>query len=79
MFDQRLLGANATAATRDQWARDTWPHVELLWIFLMILHFSGLVHIEPLVLHVLSVLLKLIPNAASTALAFGEEVGDPRP
>jgi hypothetical protein len=62
-LDDRLVGPNSTTASRDQWAKDSWPQVELIWTFLLILHFAALIHIDPLVVHILSLVLKLIPDA----------------
>ena len=72
-LDDRLVGINSTATSRDQWARDTWPQVELIWIFLILLHFAALIHIDPVVIHVLSVVLKLMPNAVAPSVDFSEE------
>jgi len=56
-FDERFFGANATKASRDAWAEDQWPHIEVVWIFLILLHFAALVHIDPVLVHFLSLLL----------------------
>ena len=64
-LDNRLFGANSTSATRDEWAKDSWPNVELIWSLLILLHLAALIHIDPLVLHVLSVMIKLMPETAS--------------
>lgn len=60
-FDDRVLGLNATDQTRDEWAGERWNGVQLLWAFMIILHFAALLHIDPLVLHFLSVVFKLMP------------------
>ena len=70
-LDARLIGLNATSATRDEWARDSWPMVELVWSFLIILNLAALIHIDPLVLHVLGVVLKLMPDTATPIVSQG--------
>lgn len=72
-LDDRVLGANASEATRDQWAHEKWPKVQLLWAFIILLHFAALLHIDPLVLHALSVLLKLMPDPAAPAVSLSDE------
>ena len=63
-FDDRVFGLNATDESRDQWARERWKGVQLLWAFMIILHFAALLHIDPLVLHFLSVMFKLMPGSS---------------
>lgn len=65
LLDDRVLGANATSSTRDQWAREVWPQVEVLWAFLILLHFAGLIPIDPVILHVLSIVSKSMLDRAS--------------
>lgn len=61
-LDDRVLGANATDATRDEWARERWRGVQLLWAFMILLHFAALLHLDPLVIHFLSLVFQLIPD-----------------
>ena len=46
LLDDRLLGVNSSSATRDQWAKDSWPQVELIWMFMLLLHFAALLVIS---------------------------------
>lgn len=68
--DNRLAGANSTVATRDQWAHDNWPHVERIWMFMLILNLLALLHIDPVVIHMLSVMLKFMPHAAAPVMNY---------
>lgn len=61
-LDDRVLGPNATDFSRDEWARERWKGVQLLWAFMILLHFAALLHIDPLVIHFLSVLFQLMPD-----------------
>ena len=61
-FDDRVLGINATDASRDEWARERWRGVQLLWAFMILLHFAALLHIDPLVIHFLDVVFQLMPD-----------------
>ncbi len=61
-FEKRFIGFNATAETRDQWALDYYPRVELIWGYMILLHFARLLPLDPLLLHFLSVLWKFMPN-----------------
>ena len=61
-FDDRVLGINATDATRDEWARERWQGVQLLWAFMILLHFAALLHIDPLVIHFLNVVFQMMPE-----------------
>lgn len=72
-LDDRLVGPNSTVASRDAWAKDSWPQVELIWVFLLILHFAALIHIDPLVVHILSLVLKLIPDAVPPLASYNVE------
>lgn len=74
-LDDRLLGINSTVATRDQWAKDAWPQVELIWSFMIVLHLCALLHIDPLVLHVLSVVLRWMPDAATPRVGYCADDG----
>jgi hypothetical protein len=73
-WDYRLLGANSTNISRNEWAADVWPQIELIWAFMILLHFAALLPIDPLVLHLLSVLLKLINAPASPRTSSYEEL-----
>lgn len=61
-FDDRVLGVNATDASRDEWARERWKAVQLLWAFMILLHFAALLHIDPLVIHFLNLIFRLMPD-----------------
>lgn len=61
-LDDRVIGINATDATRDEWARERWQSVQLLWAFMILLHFAALLHIDPLVIHFLNVVFRLVPE-----------------
>lgn len=58
LFDERFIGPNATAETRDAWANDQWPRIQVIWSFLILLNFAALAHVDPVVVHWLSVLLR---------------------
>ena len=75
-LDERLLGANSTAVSRDEWGRDCWPQVELIWSFMIVLHLCALLHIDPLVLHILSVVLKLVTDTATPVVNLLEYCAD---
>jgi len=63
LLDERVLGLNATLASQQEWAAETLPQVKLLWVFMILLNLASLLHIDPLVLHFVSVVLKKIPDA----------------
>ncbi|KAK4550831.1 hypothetical protein LTR36_000411 [Oleoguttula mirabilis] len=65
LFDPRFIGANATNETRDAWAEDQWPHIKLIWAFLILLHFAALLHVDPVVVHWLCVLLRRVNDSAA--------------
>ena len=77
-LDDRLLGADASTSTRDQWAEEKWPKVQLLWAFMILLNIFAphILPIEPLVLHVLAVLLKLMPDPATPVIQDCDEAHD---
>lgn len=66
IFDERVIGVNASTATRDEWAQESWPRIQLIWAFMILLHFCALLHIDPLILHALSIVVKLMPVEAAT-------------
>jgi len=72
LLDSRLLGSNATDSTRDQWARDCWPQIELIWGYMIILALARLMHIDPLVVHFLSALWKCLPGTNTLSLSVTE-------
>lgn len=74
LLDNRLIGLNATAVTRDQWAKECWPQVELIWSYMILLHFLRLLQIDPVMLHVLSVLWKFLPDTVNPVVI--ERFGD---
>lgn len=65
LFDPRFIGANATNTTRDDWAAEQWPHIKLIWSALILLHFAALLHVDPVVVHWLSVLLRRVNDDAA--------------
>jgi len=72
LLDSRLLGSNATDSTRDQWARDCWPQIELIWGYMIILALARLMHIDPLVVHFLCALWKFLPGTNTLSLSVTE-------
>lgn len=75
LLDSRLVGLNATTSTRDDWARDCWPQVELIWSYMIILSFARLLRIDPVIIHVLSILWKLLPDTAAPLVLEIEGLG----
>ena len=63
LLDNRLIGLNATNDTRDEWARESWRSVELIWSYMILLHFARLLRLDPFVVHVLAVLWKVLPTS----------------
>ncbi|EMC96543.1 hypothetical protein BAUCODRAFT_479674 [Baudoinia panamericana UAMH 10762] len=72
LFDERLLGANATLETRDAWANETWPQIKLIWAWMILLHFAALLPLDPVVLHWLSVLLRRVSDTATPVVSLPE-------
>lgn len=73
-FEQRADGGFTATynATADQTAWEPhWPPVELLWGYMILLHFARLLPIDPLVLHFLSVVWKFMPNTATPVVTEG--------
>jgi len=68
-FDHRFYGANATQASRDAWAQDQWPHLESVWIFLILLHFAALLTLDPVLVHFLSLILSRFLTPAHPIVA----------
>lgn len=69
IFDERLLSANATKETRDAWANDQWPHIQLIWTWMILLHFAALLHVDPVVIHWLSVVLRRVSDPATPVIS----------
>lgn len=55
-------------------SRDSWPQVELIWSYMIFLHFLRLLRLDPIVLHVLSVLWKLLPDNTNPVVTFVERL-----
>ena len=68
-LDSRVIGQNTTAASRDQWAADYFPRIELIWGYMILLHFARLIPLDPLVLHFLCILWKFMPSIALPTLS----------
>ena len=58
LWDERLL--NGTKEQRDAWAEEQWPHIQIIWAFMILLHFAALIHVDPIVIHWLSTLLRRV-------------------
>lgn len=72
IWDERLL--NGTIDQRNQWAEEQWPHIQLIWAFMILLHFAALLHVDPVVIHWLSVLLSRVGDTGTPQLSsFREE------
>jgi hypothetical protein len=72
LLDDRLLSTNSTLDSRNDWAADSWPKIELIWSFMIVLHLAALLHIDPVVIHILNLLLKQIPHAATPRIGYCE-------
>lgn len=75
LLDDRLLGANATLDSRNEWAVHSWPQVELIWMFMILLNLARLLHIDPIVIHILNLTLKhsQLPNTAVARVGYCED------
>lgn len=62
-----MLDITAIIEEQNQWALDTWPKVELLWMFMIILHLARLLPIDPLVLHFICLIAKFMPTSRTVA------------
>ncbi|KAI7186264.1 hypothetical protein KC343_g12265, partial [Hortaea werneckii] len=58
LWDERLL--NGTKEQRDAWAEEQWPHIQIIWALMILLHFAALIHVDPIVIHWLSTLLRRV-------------------
>ncbi|KAF2722059.1 hypothetical protein K431DRAFT_222919 [Polychaeton citri CBS 116435] len=57
-LDARILGANATDTTAQEWAAETYLRLEVLWTIMILTHFAGLFHLNAFTIHAVSVCLK---------------------
>lgn len=73
LLDERFVGANATLASIDEWAVDTWPRLEMAWMLMMILVLAKVVRIDPLAVHVLGVMLKCMPHRAAPRIGWFDQ------
>ena len=71
LFDTRLLGANSTEASRLEWAEDQLATIHLLWLFMILLDFAALVHLNPVLVHYLSVVLDRRGDEGPLRVGFG--------
>lgn len=62
-----MLDITTFIEDQNQWALDTWPKVELLWMFLILLHLARLLPIDPLVLHFICLIAKFMPTSRTVA------------
>lgn len=69
LFDNRLVGGNSTQDTRSVWADESWPHLRLLWSYLILLSFARLLPLDPLLVHALSILLVFVFDVATPMVA----------
>ena len=58
LLDTRFLGANSTKASRNEWAEDQLFGIHVIWSFMLLLHFAALIHLNPVLVHYLSVVLR---------------------
>jgi len=72
IFDERLISANATKETRDAWAEDQWPHIQIIWAFMILLHFAALLHVDPVIVHWLCVLLRRVNDSARPTISIDD-------
>jgi hypothetical protein len=73
IFDERLTGANATKETRDAWAQEAFPGLQLVWAWIVLLHFAALIHVDPVIVHWLQLLMTRVADTARPVVTIQDQ------